>query len=446
VSTRFRALKHRNFQLFFGGQLVSLIGTWMQSTAQLWLIYQLTHSPALLGLFGFANQIPILLLAPLGGYTGDRYSRYHGVIWTQTSSMILAFLLAGLTLAHAIRVWEIIAIGFLAGMVNAFDIPIRQAFLVQMVGREDLANAIALNSSIFNGARIVGPAIAGVAIAVVGEGGEGWCFLANGISFLAVIGALLAMRIAPVVMRATEGSVLRNFVQGFRFAAHDMPVRSALMLLSMLSLLGLQYSVFLPIFGNDVVHGGERIMDLLMNWIRVFAGSSFTMKAGPLRMGLLLSAAGVGAVAGALHFAARTTYKGLARWIAATSSTAALALVLFSQSRTLWLSALALLFVGFAATVQMAATNTLVQHRVPDALRGRVMAVYATVFMGVQPLGSLLAGGVAKRIGAPLTLSIFGTACFLGAMIFIIRVLMPIEQQRRAVERGVESVPWWPWS
>jgi MFS family permease len=357
--------------------------------------------------------------------------------------MILAFLLAGLTLAHAIRVWEIIAIGFLAGIVNAFDIPIRQSFIVQMVGREHLANAIALNSSIFNGARIVGPAIAGFAIAAVGEG---WCFFGNGISFLAVIGALLAMQIAPVETRPPEGSVLRNFVQGFRFAVNDMPIRSALMLLSMLSLLGLQYSVFLPIFGNEVVHGGQRIIVPLMNWAKSFAGSGITLEAGPLRMGLLMSAAGVGAVAGALHFAARTTYKGLARWIAATSSTAALALILFSQSRMFWLSAVALLFVGFAATVQMAATNTLVQHRVPDALRGRVMAVYATVFMGVQPLGSLLAGGVAKRIGAPITLSIFGTACFLGAMLFIIRVLMPIEQQRRATERGVESVPWWPWS
>ncbi|MGA2482707.1 MAG: MFS transporter [Candidatus Acidiferrales bacterium] len=443
MSTRFRALQHRNFQLFFGGQLVSLIGTWMQSTAQLWLIYRMTHSASLLGLFGFANQIPILLLAPLGGYTGDRYSRHRGVIWTQTSAMILAFLLAGLTLAHAIRVWEIIAIGFLAGIVNAFDIPIRQSFIVQMVGREHLANAIALNSSIFNGARIVGPAIAGFAIAAVGEG---WCFFGNGISFLAVIGALLAMQIAPVETRPPEGSVLRNFVQGFRFAVNDMPIRSALMLLSMLSLLGLQYSVFLPIFGNEVVHGGQRIIVPLMNWAKSFAGSGITLEAGPLRMGLLMSAAGVGAVAGALHFAARTTYKGLARWIAATSSTAALALILFSQSRMFWLSAVALLFVGFAATVQMAATNTLVQHRVPDALRGRVMAVYATVFMGVQPLGSLLAGGVAKRIGAPITLSIFGTACFLGAMLFIIRVLMPIEQQRRATERGVESVPWWPWS
>lgn len=414
MSTRFRALKHRDFQLFFAGQLVSLIGTWMQSTAQLWLVYRLTKSAALLGVFGFANQIPMLLISSLGGYVADRYSRHRGVIWTQTAAMALAFLLAGLTLANAIRVWEIIAIGFLVGVVNAFDVPIRQAFIVQMVGKEDLANAIALNSSIFNGARVVGPAIAGFGIAAIGEG---WCFFANGVSFLAVIGALLAMRIAPVVITPPEGSVLRNFVQGFRFAMSDLPIRSALLLLSMLSLLGLQYTVFLPIFAEDVLHLGSR------------------------GMGLLMSAAGVGAVAGVLHFAARTTYKGLAQWIAVTSSSTAVALVLFSQSRVFWLSALALLCVGSAATVQMAATNTLVQHRVPDALRGRVMAVYATMFMGVQPLGALFAGGVAKRIGAQITLSIFGTVCLLGTMIFILRVLVPIQQQRRAAEREAESVP-----
>ena len=404
MATRFRALKHRNFQLFFGGQLVSLIGTWMQTTAQLWLVYRLTGSAALLGVFGFANQLPMLLISSFGGYVADRYSRHRGVICTQTLAMVLAFLLAGLTLARVIQVWEIIAIAFLVGVVNAFDVPIRQAFIVQMVGKEDLANAIALNSSIFNGARVVGPALAGFAIAALGEG---WCFFANGISFLAVIGALLAMRIPSIATAPPEGSILRHYVQGFRFAMSDMPIRSVLLLLSMLSFLGLQYAVFLPIFAGNVLHLGAR------------------------GMGLLMSAAGIGAVAGVLHFAARTTYKGLARWIAATSSAAAAALILFSQSRVFWLSAVALFIVGSAATVQMAATNTLIQHRVPDALRGRVMAVYATMFMGVQPLGSLLAGGVAKRIGAPITLSIFGLACLLGAITFILWVVVPLQKQRR---------------
>jgi MFS family permease len=407
VSIRFRALKHRNFQLFFAGQLVSLIGTWMQSTAQLWLVYRMTNSPALLGIFGFASQIPILFLASLGGYVGDRYNRHRGVVWTQTTAMILSFVLAALTLIGAVRVWEIILIAFFAGIVNAFDVPIRQAFLVQMVGKEDLPNAIALNSSIFNGARIVGPALAGFAIAWIGEG---WCFFLNGISFLAVIIALLMMRLDKFEPRASKGSPLQNFVQGFRFAMSDRPIRSALLLLSLMSLLGMQYSVFMPIFARDILHGG------------------------PSRLGLLMSFAGVGAIAGALHFAGRTDYKGLVEWIAATSTTCSLGIVLFSQSRVYWLSAVALLAVGFSATSQMAATNTMVQGRVPDELRGRIMAVYATMVMGVQPLGALIAGGVAKRIGAPHALTAFGTICFLGSLFFVFRVAMRLGDTQAATE------------
>jgi MFS family permease len=411
VSTRFRALEHRNFQLFFAGQLVSLIGTWMQSTAQLWLVYKITNSAALLGVFGFASQIPILFLASLGGYLGDRYNRHRGVIWTQIASLILAFVLAALTLLGVVRVWEIILIAFLVGIVNAFDVPIRQAFLVQMVGKEDLPNAIALNSSIFNGARVVGPAIAGFAISWIGEG---WCFVLNGISFLAVIVALLMMRIKRIEPRASEESPLENFVQGFRFAMSDRPIRSALLLLSLLSMLGLQYAVFLPVFAHDVFHGGAR------------------------QLGLLMSLAGVGAVIGALHFAARTSYKGLVEWIAATSTACALGLVLFSLSRVFWLSALMLLIVGFAATTQMAATNTIVQIRVPDGLRGRVMAVYATMFMGVQPIGALIAGGVAKRMGAPRALAAFGTVCLLGSLFFIFRVAMRLGQASTEPQAGLE--------
>jgi len=409
VSTRFRALQHRNFQLFFAGQLVSLIGTWMQSTAQLWLVYKLTNSAALLGVFGFANQIPILLLASIGGYVGDRYNRHRGVIATQAAAMILAFVLAALTLTGAVHdargAWVIIFIAFLVGIVNAFDVPIRQAFLVQMVGKEDLPNAIALNSSIFNGARVVGPAVAGFAIAWIGEG---WCFFLNGVSFLAVIVALLAMRITPVERKPSTESPLRSLMQGFRFAMSDVPIRSALLLLSWLSLLGLQYAVFLPIFANDILHGGAR------------------------GLGLLMSSAGVGAVLGALHFAARTEFKGLARWIAGTSTMCGIGLVLFSQSRVFWVSMAVLFVVGFSATVQMAATNTIVQSRVPDELRGRIMAVYATMFMGVQPIGSLLAGGVAKRIGAPYTLAIFGLLVLAGSLVFLFRVVMRLQTPAEA--------------
>lgn len=375
----------------------------MQSTSQLWLVYKLTHSAALLGVFGFANQIPILLLASLGGYLGDRYNRHRGVIATQTAAMILAFLLAGLTLSGAIHdargAWIVIVIAFLVGIVNAFDVPIRQAFLVQMVGKDDLPNAIALNSSIFNGARVVGPAISGFAIPLIGEG---WCFFINGVSFLAVIVALLAMRLPPVERKPSAESPLESLLQGFRFAMSDVPIRSALLLLSWLSLLGLQYSVFLPIFANDILQQGAR------------------------GLGLLMSAAGVGAVLGALHFAARTEFKGLARWIAGTSATCAIGLVLFSQSRVFWVSMVVMFVVGFSATVQMAATNTIVQRRVPDELRGRIMAVYATMFMGIQPIGSLLAGGVAKRIGAPYTMGLFGLLVLAGSLVFFFQVVLKL--------------------
>ena len=407
VSARFRALQHRNFQLFIAGQLTSLIGTWMQSTAQLWLVYKLTGSAALLGVFGFVNQVPILFLASIGGYIGDRYNRHRGVIATQAASMVLAFVLAGLTLAGAIRVWELMLIAFLVGVVNAFDVPIRQAFLVHMVGREDLPNAIALNSSIFNGARVVGPAIAGFAIAWFGEG---WCFFLNGLSFVAVIVALLMMRIARTETKPSTVSPLKNFMQGFHYAMGDAPIRSALLLLSVLSFFGLQYSTFMPIYAHDILGGNARTL------------------------GFLMSSAGVGAVLGALHFAARTHYRGLARWIAATSTTCAVGLIVFSQSTVYWLCVVVLFVVGFAATSQMAATNTLIQNRVPDELRGRVMAVYATMFMGVQPVGALVAGGIAKRFGAPRTLTVFGSLVLLGCLVFLSRVVLKIEKPQAAVE------------
>jgi MFS family permease len=394
-------MQHRNFQLFIAGQLISLIGTWMQTTAQLWLVYRLTHSAALLGVFGFASQVPMLFLSSLGGYAGDHYNRHRGVIATQTVSMILAFVLAALTLTNLINVWELIAIAFLVGIVNAFDVPIRQAFLVQMVGKDDLPNAIALNSSMFNGARVVGPAIAAFTVAWVGEG---WCFFLNGLSFVAVIVALLLMRIERTEIRPSDESPLRSLVQGFQFAMSDLPIRSTLLLLSVLSLFGLQYSVFMPIYALDILKGTV------------------------LTQGYLMSSAGVGAVLGALHFAARTNYKGLARWIGATSTTCAIGLLIFSEAKVFWLCAAVLFVVGFAATSQMAATNTLIQNRVPDELRSRVMAVYATMFMGVQPMGALIAGGVAKRIGAPHTLTAFGSLVLLGSLVFLFRVVLRLRQ------------------
>jgi MFS family permease len=371
----------------------------MQTTAQQWLVYKLTGSVALLGVFGFASQVPMLLLAWMGGYVGDRYNRHRGVIVTQSISMVLAFVLAALTLTHMIREWHLILIAFLVGVVNAFDVPIRQAFFVHMVGKDDLPNAIALNSSIFNGARVVGPAIAGFAIVLVGEG---WCFFLNGVSFIAVLIALLMMRIEPRKVKPKDESPLRSFVQGFHFAMKDGPIRSALLLLCMLSLFGLQYSVFLPIYAHDILHGGAKAL------------------------GLLMSAAGVGAVLGALQFAARTHYKGLAKWIGTTCTVCAVGLIVMSQATSFWLCSLVLFVVGFAATSQMAATNTIIQERVPEELRSRLMAVYATMFMGVQPIGALLAGGVAKRIGTPNAVLLLGSMVLAGCIAFFYFVVTKV--------------------
>jgi len=272
---------------------------------------------------------------------------------------------------------------------------------VHMVGQEDLPNAIALNSSIFNGARVIGPAIAGFTILLVGEG---WCFFLNGLSFVAVIVALLMMRIKRGEEKRSQESPMRSFIQGFRFAMSDLPIRSALLLLSLLSLFGLQYSVFLPIYAHDILHGGVETQ------------------------GLLMTAAGVGALLGALQFAARTQYKGLARVIGTTCTTCAVVLIVFSQARVFWLCAVVLFVMGFAATTQMAATNTILQERVPDHMRSRLMAVYATMFMGVQPIGALIAGGVAKHIGTPNTILLFGLLVLSGCVVFLTRVVMKMNK------------------
>jgi MFS family permease len=393
-----RSLRHRNFQLFFGGQLISLIGTWMQNVAQSWLVYRLTGSSLLLGLVGFAGQIPVFVLAPLGGAVADRVRRRDLLVATQTASMLLAFALAALTLGGVLRpdnVYWIFACAALLGAVNAFDIPTRQAFVVQMVGREDLANAIALNSSMFNGARVVGPAIAGV---LVGAIGEGWCFFANGVSFLAVIAGLLAMRLPEAPPAARRASAIADIVEGFGFVARAAPIRALILLLGLVSVTAMPYAVLMPIFADRILHGGAR------------------------GLGLLMGASGVGAVAGALTLAARADVRGLGRRIAGAALGFGVSLMLFAASRSFWLSAALLVPAGFFMMVQMAGSNTLIQSMAPDALRGRVMSVYSMMFMGMAPFGALLAGAFADRIGAPLTVTAGGVACVLGAAVFAARL------------------------
>lgn len=386
-----RSLRHRNYRLFFAGQLVSLTGTWMQSVAQAWLAYSLTHSAALLGIVGFAGQIPALLFSPAGGVVADRFARRRVLLATQATSMLLAFTLAALTLAGRASIAWILALAALSGVVNAFDIPTRQAFAMDMVGRGDLVNAIALNSSIFNGARVVGPAIAGILVARIGEG---WCFLVNGLSYLAVLGSLLAMRLPVRVPEDHATSAWASAREGFLYASRARPVRALLLLLGVVSLTGMPYVVLMPVFAREILGGGAR------------------------ELGLLMGSAGVGALLGALVLANRKNVKGLGTFVAACAGGMGLSLIAFAFSRDFRLSALLLVPVGFFVMSQMASSNTLIQSLIPDAMRGRVMSLYAMMFMGMAPIGALLAGFLATRIGAPATLAGGGAICIAGALLF----------------------------
>lgn len=393
--TLLRALRHRNYRIFMGGQLISLIGTWMQTVAESWLVYRLTGSALLLGLAGFANRIPIFLLSPIGGAVADRYSRHRIVIATQVASMILAAALAALTLTHLVRIWHLMTIAALLGVVNAFDIPGRQSFVVELVAREDLQNAIALNSSMFNGARVVGPAIAGVLVAAVGEG---WCFFANAVSYIAVIIGLLLMQVPRTPAAARPTSAVAHVMEGFRFVSRSRPILALLLLLGLISLMGTPYSVLMPIIADQTFHSGAR------------------------GLGILMGASGVGALLGALSLASRVSLRGYGRTIAFAAIGFGLSLIAFSTVRSFWLGVAFLLPVGFAMMTQMAASNTLIQSMIPNELRGRVMAVYSMMFMGMAPIGALLAGSLAGWLGATTTVAAGGAFCIVGGLLFLQRL------------------------
>ncbi len=390
LQVMFRALQYRNYRLFFLGQIISLVGTWMQSVAQSWLVYRLTGSSFLLGVVGFCGQFPVFLMAPVGGMLADRRSRHRIVIVTQTCSMVLALILGVLTLLGHIKVWEIMLLATLLGVVNSFDIPARQAFVVEMVNPQDFINAIALNSSMVNAARMVGPAVAGITVAAVGEG---WCFIANGASYIAVIVGLLLMRITPR-LRNLEPSGVKSVLEGFRYVAHTGPIRALLLLLGVVSLTGMPYVVLMPIFADRILHSGAR------------------------GLGILMAAAGVGALSGTLLLAAKRGVRGLGRWITYTASGFGVALICFSLSKSFWLSLVLLLPAGFAMMIEMASSNTLIQTMVPDELRGRVMAVYSMMFMGMAPFGALTAGAIAQHLGAPAAVAIGGVVCLGGGFVF----------------------------
>ena len=386
------ALGSRNFRLFFAGQTISLIGTWIQQIAMSWLVYRLSGSAFVLGLVGFLGQLPGFGIAPFAGVLSDRWNRHRMLLVTQTLAMLQALVLGVLVLTDRIDVPTILVLSVALGIVNGVDIPTRQAFLIQLVERrEDLANAIALNSSMFNGARLVGPALAGMIIALVSEG---ICFVLNGLSYVAVLAALLAMRLPPLPRLPIEHDVLRSLRDGLRYAFSSPPIRALLVLVALVSLTATPYTVLMPVMAAAVLGGGAHTL------------------------GILMAATGLGALGGALYLAVRRTVLGLGRLIVLALAVFGAALLAFALVRQVWLSALVLVAAGAGMMVQMASCNTVLQTIVDEDKRGRVMSFYTMAFMGMMPLGSLLAGNLASRLGAPRTIAMGGAICLAGAVVF----------------------------
>ena len=387
-----RALRHRNFRLFVSGQSISLTGTWMTRIATSWLVYRLTGSALLLGFVGFAGQIPTFLLAPFAGVLVDRVNRRKLLVWTQVLAAIQSLILAALTIAKVINIQEILALSVMQGLINAFDMPGRQAFLIQMVeDKQDLGNAIALNSSMVNIARLIGPAVAGLIIAAVGEG---YCFAIDGVSYLAVIVSLLMMRVTLAPIKRAATSMLDQLSEGWTYVANFIPIRTILSLFAVISLMGMPFVVLMPIFASQVLHGG------------------------PHTLGYLMGASGVGALVSAASLAVRKNVRGLVSMIQISAIVFGTGLILFGLSHNVALSLVLMLFVGFGMMQGLAASNTVIQTLVPEQMRGRVMSYYTVAFVGMAPFGSLLAGALAHRFGAPHAVMITGACCLLGAAWF----------------------------
>ncbi len=406
-----RALSNRNYRLFFFGQGISVTGTWMQTIAMSWLVYRLTDSPLLLGVIGFTGQIPSFVLAPLAGVLADRRDRRRTLIVTQALAMVQAFIVALLTLTGTITVWHLVVLSLFLGIVNAFDIPSRQSLVVKMVeNKEDLPNAIALNSFLFNGARLVGPTIAGILIALLGEG---MCFLLNGLSYIAVIAALLAMRTESERKEKSDTPIIQELGEGLKYAISSEAIKSILLLSAFISIAGMPYTVLMPVVARDVLSGGAHTY------------------------GFLMTGTGVGAVTGAVYLASRKNVKVLGGMIPLAIGMLGAGLVVLSLSRIFWLSLPVMLFTGFGAMIQMVSNNTILQTIVDDDKRGRVMSLFSMSFIGMAPFGNLMAGGLASRIGAPATLLFSGLLCITVALFFVRKVPMLKSEIERNTFRQV---------
>jgi len=414
LSHAWRALRHRNFRLYFGGQSISLIGTWMTRVATSWLVYRLTKSAVLLGVVGFAGQIPTFLLAPLAGVIVDRIDRRQVLVWTQTLAMLQSLLLAWLTLTHRINIAEILILSALQGVINAFDMPARQSFIIRMVEeRADLSNAIAINSSMANAARLIGPSLAGLVIAATNEG---WCYFVDGVSYIAVIASLLMMRVKPEVSHHQGTTMIEQMRQGWVYVAGSLPIRAILLLFALLSLMGWPFMVLMPIFAGQVLHGG------------------------PHTLGFLMGAVGVGALISGLSLVLRRSVRGLTKVIPVAAAVFGAGLIAFGLSHNLWLSLPMMLVTGFGMMQGLTASNTILQTLVDERMRGRVMSYYTMAFVGMSPFGSLLAGALAHRIGPPLTVIVSGVACIVGAVLFWVR-LGTIRRDMRPVYERLGIIP-----
>jgi MFS family permease len=414
LSHAWRALRHRNFRLFFGGQSISLIGTWMTRVATSWLVYRLTKSSLLLGTVGFAGQIPTFLLAPLAGVIVDRVDRRKVLVWTQALAMVQSLLLAWLTLTHRINIPEILILSSCQGVINAFDMPGRQSFMIRMVeDRADLSNAIAINSSMVNVARLIGPSLAGLVIAATNEG---WCFLIDGLSYVAVIFSLLMMRVKHEALQQAGTTMLDQLRQGWVYVAQSVPIRSILGLFALLSLMGWPFMVLMPIFAAQVLHGGAHTL------------------------GFLMGAVGVGSLISALSLVVRKSVRGLTKVIPIGAAVFGVGLIAFGLSTSLWLSLPMMLVTGFGMMQGLTTSNTILQTLVDEKMRGRVMSYYTMAFVGMAPFGSLLAGAMAHAIGAPRTVIVSGVACILGGLWFWTR-LGAIRKDMRPIYERLGIVP-----
>ncbi len=415
LSYMWRALAHRNFRLFFYGQTISLVGTWMTRIATGWLVYRLTGSAFLLGVVGFAGQFPSFVLAPFAGVFVDRWNRHRLLIFTQVLAMLQALTMAVLTLGGWITIWQVVVLSILQGIINAFDMPTRQSLIVELIDKkEDLSNAIAVNSSMVNAARLLGPSLGGVIIAAAGEG---WCFMIDAISYIAVLGSLVMMKV-PQKPRdhSKDKQILHDLREGWDYVARSRTIRSILLLLALVSLVGMPYTVLMPVMADKVLGGG------------------------PNTLGLMMAATGVGALIGALFLTARKTVLGLGKYIPLAAGLFGVALVLFAMSRSLWFSLPLLVVTGFGFINQLAVSNTLLQTIVDEDKRGRVMSFYVMAFMGTAPFGSLLAGTMAEWWGAPTTLIVGGIGCVLGGLWFF-RLLPELREEIRPTYRQKGILP-----